>query len=57
MQQTKAIPPSIDQWMREAKAAPGAEKSGMYLVHNGVVRATAKARVREGCLLYTSRCV
>ncbi len=48
MKQTKAVPPSIDQWMREAKSAPGAENAGMYLVHNGVVRATAKARVREG---------
>ena len=40
--------PSMDQWLREAKAAPEAEKIGMYLTHNGVVRRSAKARVRSG---------
>lgn len=40
--------PSIDVWMREAKAAPNAEKVGMYLTHNGVVRRTAKAQIRFG---------
>ncbi|MCF0120261.1 MAG: molybdopterin biosynthesis protein [Oscillospiraceae bacterium] len=40
--------PSIDQWLREAKADPSAEKIGMYLVHNGIVRRSAKARVRRG---------
>ena len=40
--------PSMDEWMREAKADASAEKIGMYLVHNGVVRQTAKARVRKG---------
>ncbi len=40
--------PSMEDWMREAKAAPGANKVGMYLTHNGIVRATAKAMVREG---------
>lgn len=40
--------PSLDQWLREAKAAPDAPKAGMYLFHNGVVRESAKARVREG---------
>lgn len=40
--------PSMDQWLKEAKADPSAEKIGMYLVHNGVVRQTAKSRVREG---------
>ena len=40
--------PSIDEWLREAKADPSAEKVGMYLTHNGVVRGTARARVREG---------
>ena len=39
--------PSLDAWMKEAKAAPGAENCGMFLFHNGVVRATAKAQVRE----------
>ncbi len=40
--------PSIDQWLREARNAPGAAGCGMYLVHNGTVRETARARVREG---------
>ena len=40
--------PSIDEWLREAKADPSAEKIGMYLTHNGTVRKTAKARVRSG---------
>ena len=41
-------PPSMDQWLREAKASPDAAKIGMYLTHNGVVRETARAAVREG---------
>ena len=40
--------PSLDQWLREAKAAPEAAECGMYLCHNGVVRETARARVRQG---------
>lgn len=40
--------PSMDAWLREAKADPSADKIGMYLTHNGVVRGTAKALVREG---------
>ena len=40
--------PSMDQWLAEAKASENADKCGMFLVHNGVVRATAKAQVREG---------
>lgn len=40
--------PSVDQWLRDAKADPSADKVGMYLTHNGVVRGTAKAMVREG---------
>ena len=40
--------PSMDAWLREAKAHPDADKIGMYLTHNGVVRGTAKARVRLG---------
>ena len=39
--------PSIDQWLKEAKADPSAAKIGMYLVHNGTVRQTAKALVRQ----------
>ena len=42
--------PSMDAWLREAKAHVDAGKIGMYLVHNGVVRETAKARVRDGDL-------
>lgn len=40
--------PSVDAWLREAKNAPGAAGCGMYLVHNGTVRETARAMVREG---------
>ena len=40
--------PSMDEWLREAKADPSASKVGMYLTHNGVVRGTAKAQVRNG---------
>lgn len=43
----KASAPSLDAWLREAKADPDAPQCGMYLFHNGVVRATAKAQVRE----------
>lgn len=45
---TKKTPPSIDQWLREAKADKSADKVGMYLTHNGTVRQTAKATVRYG---------
>lgn len=38
----------MDAWMQEAKADPSSEKIGMYLVHNGTVRKTAKAKVRLG---------
>ena len=40
--------PSMDQWLREAKAHESAPKIGMYLTHNGIVRRSAKARVRYG---------
>ena len=40
--------PSVDAWLKEAKADASAEKIGMYLTHNGVVRQTAKAKVRAG---------
>ena len=40
--------PSVDAWLAEAKADPSAENVGMYLTHNGVVRKTAKAKVRLG---------
>src|SRR6056297_2671976 len=39
---------SIDEWLKEAKDDPAALKEGMFLVHNGVVRQTPKARVRQG---------
>ena len=38
----------MDEWLKEAKQDPSAEKVGMYLAHNGVVRRTAKAKVRKG---------
>ena len=40
--------PSMDQWLKEAKAHASAPKIGMYLTHNGIVRQTAKAKVRYG---------
>ena len=40
--------PSIDQWLKEAKAHESAPLCGMYLTHNGTVRQTAKAKVRYG---------
>lgn len=40
--------PSIDGWLKEAKAHPAALQEGMFLVHNGVVRQTPKALVRQG---------
>ena len=47
MQMSKQVP-SLDQWLREAKAEPSAANCGMYLAHNGVVRQTARALVRQG---------
>ena len=44
----KKAPPSMDQWLREAKAEPAAKNCGMFLVHNGTVRQTAKDLVRQG---------
>ena len=40
--------PSIDAWLKEAKAHESAPLCGMYLTHNGIVRQTAKAKVRYG---------
>ena len=40
--------PSLDQWLREAKQEPTAPLCGMYLAHNGTVRETARAKVRQG---------
>ena len=44
----KKSPPSIDEWLKEAKSDPEALNEGMYLVHNGIVRQTPRAEVREG---------
>lgn len=46
--QQKTERPSMDAWLREAKNHENAHKVGMYLIHNGVVRASAKAKVRQG---------
>lgn len=40
----------MDQWLQEAKQDATAADIGMYLIHNGTVRQTAKALVREGKL-------
>lgn len=49
MKQTQAkSAPSVDLWLKEAKADPAAKGCGMFLVHNGTVRQTAKAKVRQG---------
>lgn len=44
----KQTPPSLDAWLKEAKAEASAADCGMYLIHNGVVRKSAKALVRQG---------
>lgn len=41
-------PPSMDLWLKEAKTHESAPKIGMYLTHNGIVRQSAKAKVRYG---------
>ncbi len=48
MDKTKKTPPSIDNWLAEAKSEQSALKEGMILVHNGIVRQTPRAEVREG---------
>ena len=40
--------PSVDEWLRQAKADAAAADCGMFLIHNGVVRRSARARVRLG---------
>ncbi|HAM15530.1 MAG TPA: molybdopterin biosynthesis protein [Eggerthellaceae bacterium] len=40
--------PSMNEWLAEAKASENADQCGMFLVHNGIVRSTAKAQVRQG---------
>ena len=48
MMMKKKMSPSMDAWMAEAKAHESAPKIGMYLTHNGIVRKSAKAKVRYG---------
>ena len=40
--------PSMDEWLSEAKHSENADRIGMYLTHNGIVRRTARSKVREG---------
>ncbi len=47
-QNRKKVSPSVDEWLKAAKAHPMAARSGMFLIHNGVVRETPKAQVRQG---------
>ena len=44
----KKVSPSMDAWQKEAKADPSAANIGMYLIHNGIVRETARGKVRNG---------
>ena len=44
----KSTPPSMDAWLEEAKVHESAPKIGMYLTHNGIVRQSARAKVRLG---------
>lgn len=39
--------PSLDTWLKEARQEAEAAGCGMYLIHNGVVRQMARARVRS----------
>ena len=40
--------PSMEEWLKEAKQDASSAQIGMYLTHNGIVRQTAKAKVRQG---------
>lgn len=42
--------PNMNEWLAEAKASENADQCGMFLTHNGVVRVTPKAQVREGVI-------
>lgn len=44
----KLLGPSMDSWMEEIRAGGGDPRIGMYLIHNGVVRMTSRAMVRDG---------
>ncbi|MBO4819565.1 MAG: molybdenum cofactor biosynthesis protein MoaE [Firmicutes bacterium] len=39
--------PSSEEWLKEAKASEDAAMIGMYLIHNGVVRETAKKEIYD----------
>lgn len=45
---SKKTSPSMDSWLKEARAHASAPKIGMYLTHNGIVRESAKAKVHQG---------
>lgn len=47
-EKVKKASPSMDEWLKEAKQDPRSSQVGMFLVHNGVVRQTPKAKVRFG---------
>ena len=47
-EKSKQTAPSLDLWLKEAKTEPAAADCGMFLIHNGIVRQTAKAKVRQG---------
>lgn len=40
--------PSADQWLREARSDTAAKECGMFLMHNGIVRESSRAKVRNG---------
>ena len=49
----------MDAWLKEAKTDKNSAQCGMYLFHNGIVRQTAKAKVRlneEGMAPVTGMC-
>ena len=46
MLESGKLMPSVDAWLLEAKADASAPACGMYLTHNGVVRATPKSEAR-----------
>ena len=48
MEHTKTTVPSMDAWIKEAKEDKSAPECGLYLFHNGIVRQSAKAKVRQG---------
>ena len=48
MEHTINTAPSMDEWLKEAKADKSAPECGMYLFHNGIVRQSSKAKARQG---------